>query len=120
MNAAPRSPVHVEKRNALEFEPSFVTFARDVCNKFVTLGQAFGAMTRALIGVSQASRVVLVLEGGYDPRGVADCVVEVVASMANGAAQELVSGTKTRSACRGIYRCCCSYGRFVCRAVFGA
>lgn len=72
------------------------------------------------MGVSQASRVVLVLEGGYDPRGVADCVVEVVASMANGAAEELVSGSKTHFACRGFYRCCCSYGRFVCRAVFGA
>jgi len=47
--------------------------------------QGFGAMTRALMGVSEGSRVVLALEGGYDPRGVADCVVEVVSAMAEGA-----------------------------------
>ena len=62
--------------------------------------QGFGAMTRALMGVSEGSRVVLALEGGYDPRGVADCVVEVVAAMAEGAsghdADELVAGMGTR------------------------
>ncbi len=44
------------------------------------------------MGVSQDSRVVLALEGGYDPRGVADCVVEVVAAMTKGAAEELITG----------------------------
>ena len=34
------------------------------------------------MNVSEGSRVVLALEGGYDPRGVADCVVEVVAALA--------------------------------------
>jgi acetoin utilization deacetylase AcuC-like enzyme len=60
--------------------------------------QAFGAMTRALMGVSQASRLVLALEGGYDPRGVADCVVEVVAAMAKGVVEELVSGASAHFA----------------------
>lgn len=33
------------------------------------------------MGVSENCRVVLALEGGYHPRGVADCVAEVVAAM---------------------------------------
>ncbi len=61
--------------------------------------QAYGAMTRALMGVSERSRVVLAFEGGYDPRGVADCVVEAVAAMAEvapeHAAQELKFGMIT-------------------------
>jgi acetoin utilization deacetylase AcuC-like enzyme len=56
-------------------------------------------MTRALMGASERSRVVLAFEGGYDPRGVADCVVETVAAMADTAperaAHELIYGTKT-------------------------
>ena len=51
------------------------------------------------MGVSEGSRVVLALEGGYDPRGVADCVEEVVAAMAEGASghdAELLAGMCTR------------------------
>ncbi len=57
-------------------------------------------MTRALKSVSENARIVLALEGGYDPRGVADCVVEVVAAMAERApafaADELESGAQTK------------------------
>jgi acetoin utilization deacetylase AcuC-like enzyme len=47
---------------------------------FFTFVQGFGVMTRALMGASENCRVVLALEGGYHPRGVADCVAEVIAA----------------------------------------
>lgn len=73
----------------------------------LTFFQAFGAMTRALKSVSENSRIVLALEGGYDPRGVADCVVEVVAAMAERApafvADELESGAQTKHISRLVF-----------------
>jgi hypothetical protein len=51
------------------------------------------------MGASENCRVVLALEGGYHPRGVADCVAEVVAAMIDGeagraAAAEVISCTE--------------------------
>ncbi len=85
---------------------SVISFLKST--SILTLFQAFGTMTRALKGVSEDSRVVLALEGGYDPRGVADCVVEVVAAMAertpDRAADELLSGTRMNRILNRIFR----------------
>lgn len=84
--------MRVALRNGCSSSSTFQYYPTCNSHEFNTWPQAFGAMARALMGVSQDSRVVLALEGGYDPRGVADCVVEVVAAMTKGAAEELITG----------------------------
>jgi hypothetical protein len=65
-------------------------------------------MTRALMGASENCRVVLALEGGYHPRGVADCVAEVVAAMTDdeagrAAAAEVISCTENNDTLPFLY-----------------